>query len=210
MPNKSYPAELVWAASCAAQRVNGSYIKYSGSNNEKLTNRQLVESYLEKELSQINEVDYKTASEMKRYFQGMIFQIIADQYLSAFETAAIKIAAENTIQYSDIALVCAIPYIYEKKLKEDKVNERIQNATGGTYLKDENISVNIEVLKSIYSKKWSKYYNTGITSEDKIVFFSTYIALNQYHKYDISGKVIDIINQNTSKLKYVKVQKYEN
>lgn len=209
MLNKSYPAELVWAASCAAQRVNGSYIKYQVDSNMR-SNRQLIIEYIEKDIFLISEIDYKTAREMKRYFQGMIFKILAEQYITPFEKAAIEISAKDEISHLDIALIAAIPSIYYVKLKEDNINERLANAKGGTFNKDEKINTTIELLKSVYSRKWAKYYNTGITIDDKVIFFSTYIALKTDHKYDISGKVIDLINENTSKLKYVKVQKYGN
>jgi hypothetical protein len=57
--------------------------------------------------------------------------------------------------------------------KRDETERRVQWARGGSVgVVGEKVTLNIEVLKSIWSQKWNIWFITGVTLEDQVVFFS--------------------------------------
>ena len=94
---------------------------------------------------------------------------------------------------------------YEKSAKRDDVDRRINFARGG-YVGDigEKVSLNIEVLKSVWSQKWNTWYITGINSEDQVVFFACKESFDIGTHLTITG-VVKGTRDNSTQLNRVKV-----
>jgi hypothetical protein len=197
----SYPTMLVLSAAFAAQRTNKGYYKYSvpdGSyvdgegvpSEAKVTNRELVYKYLEDQ-SNINNEDRANAEKLKAYYQGKLFKVLAEGYVSEFDRSAMKLVErEELIGSYDMAIATSLPASYFKGVQRDEGEQRAKFAQGG-YLGSvgDRVTANIEVLKCIFSQKWNVYFITAITDKDQSIFFSYKQDVNYGSKFAIKGTV---------------------
>jgi hypothetical protein len=163
----------VFAAACMAQRINGQYIKSIESGINQKTNRQLTEEAL-KDQTLITDADRLQGEIVRKYYKGLTFQVLEGKLLKDFAKNAMEIATNDMVTSTyQLAVVVSLPQSYEKSAKRDNIERRIQWARGGFVgnLSDK-VTVNIEVLKQLWSEKFHTWYITGITTEDQVVFFA--------------------------------------
>lgn len=208
-PQIEYKADDVWAAACAAQRINGSYVKYLNPDiNPEVTetNRMIMDRFLSNPDS-IDQVDRDMAEKVRTYYKAFTFKILRGIKLNEFDNNAMLIANRDTITSSyDVAVTCSLPSCYARGVARDEVNRRIEFANGG-YVGSLGAKVqlkSIEVIKSNFSQQYGVYFVTGITPEDQVVFFS-------YRNTIDPGKIINIAGtvkahrENSTQLNRVKV-----
>ena len=212
---RQYDTLLVLSAACAAQRVNGSYIKFAtvevpsinGTINvHKRTNRELTVEYLDAQ-ENITDADRTMAEEMRRYWNGKMFKVISGEYMNNFDRGIMELMQKETVTEGyDIAVIASMPGSYISSVKRDERDRRVKFSQGG-YIGSvgERVNIQIEVLKCVYSQKWFTFFVTGITTSDQPVFFS--------YKQEVSvGSVLDIVgtvkrqDNNTTQLNRVKVK----
>jgi len=184
-----WPTMDVVAAACAAQRVNGTYIKVKyqlGDDKPRQTNRELVYQYLEDE-SFITDADRLLAEDIKEYFKGYTFKVLSGAYLSEFDRNTMKILEEEfTPEGYNLALLASIPNNYLKAKKRDEADRRTRFAQGGYVGKiGERLNLQVEVIKCVFSQKWGIYYITAMTTNDQAVFFG-------YKQEVATGTVLNI------------------
>jgi len=184
-----WPTMDVVAAACAAQRVNGIYIKVKyqlGDDKPRQTNRELVYQYLEDE-SFITDADRLLAEDIKEYFKGYTFKVLSGAYLSEFDRNTMKILEEEfTPEGYNLALLASIPNNYLKAKKRDEADRRTRFAQGGYVGKiGERLNLQVEVIKCVFSQKWGIYYITAMTTNDQAVFFG-------YKQEVATGTVLNI------------------
>ena len=186
----SYPAELVWAAAAAAHRVVGGYTKGSwqqaeiGSSDNKQSpdkplavavvqsNRTIMEKFIAEK--SVTDADLEEGEKIRKFFQGLTFQILKGKVLSDFDNNALAISCRETITSNyELAVIASLPAGYERGQKRANIQGRINFAKGGFIAKvGDKITLNIEVLKSVYSQQWGVFYSTAITDNDQAIFFS--------------------------------------
>jgi len=205
-------ADNVWAAACQAQRFNGSYVKLSvlteeDKSSNKLSNRQLIETFMV-DSSLITEEDMAQGKKVRAFYQAFTFKILQGKQLSDFDNTAMVIANRDVITSNyDVAVIASLPSCYERGVKRQSVDQRINFARGGFIGSPGNkISTTIEVLKSVYSDKWNTHYITGINSDDQVVFFAFKEQLSVGKFFDIYGTV-KAQRDNSTQLNRVKVIK---
>jgi len=219
MPRKSkvrkeYDTMLVLSAACAAQRVNGSYIKFAtvqvpsinGTVNvHKRTNRELTVEYLELQ-ENITDADRDMAEEMRRYWNGKTFKLLTGEYMSDFDRNMLVLLQKETVTEGyDVAVLASMPNSYQKNLKLDERDRRVKYSQGGYIgIVGERVRTQVEVLKCVYSQKWFTYFVTGITSSDHAVFFSYKQEVTVGNVLNIAGTVKRHQN-NQTQLNRVKV-----
>jgi hypothetical protein len=206
----NYNADDVWSAACAAQRINGSYIKLSVVSESdpattKLSNRMVVEQLLA-DLSGITDEDREQGKKVRAFYQAYTFKILQGKQLSDFDNTAMLIANREVITGNyDVAVIASLPSCYECGVVRQSADQRVNFATGGFIGKaNDKVSVSIEVLKSVFSMKWNTNYVTGITSADQVVFFAYKSDLPIGKMFDIYGTV-KAHRDNTTQLNRVKV-----
>lgn len=173
---RMWPTMDVVAAACAAQRVNGEYIKAHyqlGDENRRNTNRELVYSFLE-DTTNITDIDRQQAQNIKTFYQGFTFKVLSGDYLSDFDRNTMKMLEEEfTPEGYNLAVLTSIPASYLKAIQRDAADRRARFAQGGLIGNvGDKVQMDVEVLKSVYSKNWNTYYISAINSEDQAVFFA--------------------------------------
>lgn len=177
-PVINHNADDVWAAACNAQRINNVYIKFSqisdsDPSNTKLSNRMIAEKLLSEPFN-ITDEDRDQGKKVRAYYQALTFKILQGKRLNEFDNTAMLIANRDVITSTyDVAVICSLPSCYERGVVRQNIDQRINFARGG-YVGTigDKVLLNIEVLKSLWSRKWNTWYVTGITSEDQVVFFA--------------------------------------
>jgi hypothetical protein len=210
----NFNADDVWAAACQAQRINGAYVKLSmiSESDPELTkksNRMILESLLADTFT-ITDEDREQGKKVRSFFQAFTFKILQGKQLSEFNNTAMLIANRDVITSNyDVAVIASLPSSYERGVKQQTVEQRINFARGGYISTVGNkVSVNnVEVLKSVYSEKWGTNFVTGINNEDQVVFFAFKEALEVGKTISIQGTVKSQRNPNTTQLNRVKVIK---
>lgn len=181
-----YNADEVWACAVAAQRINGQYVKMvvsyataeeilpnSLQGPAKETNRMII-SRLLADPSQITDADREQAKLVRSYYQGLTFKILQGKLLSEFDNNALVISNRDEIENMlDIAIIASLPSCYERSVKRDTINRKLEHATGGFIGNvGDKVRVNIEVVRSVFSQQWNTYFISGVTTDDQAVFFS--------------------------------------
>ena len=217
-PSLNFVADDVWAAACAAQRINGAYVKMVSSyatteeitpnslqEPAKETNRQILDRFLA-DTSLITNADREQGELVRKYYKGFTFKILQGKKLNDFDNNAMVIANRDVIESNyDIAVIASLPSCYERAVQRDNINRKLETANGGFIGRvGDKVKVTVEVMRSNFSQQWNVYFIAGVTDKNQAVFFS-------YKQPIDSGKVIvaqgtvKAHRDNTTQLNRVKV-----
>lgn len=184
----SISADTVWAASCAAQRINNDYIKIE--EETKVPNRTLMIQFIQKPET-ITEADYEMAKDVRKYFQALTFKVLKGEKLNDFQNNVMLISNRDIITENfDLSVIASLPNSYLKGKNRDNIVSRIRFAQGG-YIGQplDKVSFTGEVLRNVYSQQWNTYYITCINEQDQVVFFSYKNSLLEGTKVSLTGTV---------------------
>jgi len=189
-PTINYNADDVWAAACAAQRVNGAYVKVVPEGQTGKTNKELALEFLA-DTSKIADEDRKQGEVVRTYYKGLTFKILQGKALNEFSNNAMVIANRDEITSSyDLAVMISLPSCAERGLARDAADRRVNAAAGGYIAAvGTKVTTEIEIVRSVYSQQWGVYFNTGINDKDQAVFFAFKESLTNGSKYKIAGTV---------------------
>ena len=209
-PVLNIPAENVWSAAVAAQRINGAYVKLSVLSESDpsmscQSNRKIIESLLV-DPAGITDEDREQGKKVRSFYQAFTFKILKGTRLSEFDNNAMLIANRDVIEGNyDVAVIASLPSCYERGVLRQSADQRVSFATGGFIGKaNDKVSASIEILKSVYSIKWNTNYVTGITTDDQVVFFAYKEALDIGKTLNITGTV-KAHRDNSTQLNRVKI-----
>lgn len=193
----------VWAAACAAQRVNGSYYKESTylwdesthvNKLDKRRNRDIMMEFLyNPDRLLVEDVE---AGEQARDFlrNDLTFRALKGK-LTEFDSATSKCLAVTdqfyTVQHRyELAVVAALPASAARSQAQQNQVERVRFSKGGLIAQPgDKVSAQVEVLTSVYSKNYGVYWIKGITDQDQPVFFSAKKAHNTGTWLSVTGTV---------------------
>ena len=207
----NYNADDVWGAAVQAQRINGSYVKLtmiseSDPTLTKLSNRMIVEKLLADPFT-ITDEDREQGKKVRAFFQAYTFKILQGKALNEFNNTAMLISNRDVITSTyDVAVIASLPSSYERGVKQQTVDQRINFAQGGHVgTIGDKVNLNVEIVKRIWSEKWMTSFVTGITPEDQVVFFAFKHELEIGKTISIQGTVKGQREPNTTQLNRVKV-----
>jgi hypothetical protein len=183
----------VWGAAAAAQRINGSYIKVppADENSEYITetNRAIISNFLS-DTSLISDADKEQGELIRNYYKGLTFKILQGVKLNDFDSTALAIANRDVIDSSyDIAVIASLPSCYVRAKSYDDANARVRDASGHISTVGNKVTLDIEVIKCVYSVNYNVFFVTGLTSDNKAVFFSYRERVERGNNITVTGKV---------------------
>jgi hypothetical protein len=198
----NYPTELVFAAACAAQRINGEYIKavkWPDRPTEGDT-RQFNRGLMVKLLSPgkctdtgdyITDDDTAHGIEVRKYYQTLTFKILKGKPLTEFESNVLALCNRDEIGSNyDLAIVASLPSGYARSVNRDTVENRVKFATGGFIgAIGDKVTLNVEILRTFFSQQWNVFFVTALTDDDKALFFSFKNKPDDGAKLRIKGTV---------------------
>ena len=208
-PRKSAPARInpvlqvgyavsdVWAAACAAQRINGDYVKeYVYEWDEvaqtnkvaKDKNRNIMMHFLANP-DQLLVEDVEAGEQLRNWLQNdLTFRALKSQ-LTEFDSAAQKCLAVAdrffTVSHRyELAVIAALPNSHAKAKSREATQDRLR-ATSGELIGNigDKLQLNVEVIRSVFSKNWNIWFTTAVTADNKAVFFSyrQQLVTGQFH-----------------------------
>ena len=180
-----YSVSDVWAAACAAHRVNDGYFKEEQWMRNatppyiaKRKNRDVMMEFLMSP-TDLTVDDVERGEHCRKFLENdLTFRTLKGK-TGDFDTAIKKVLAvqdhfDTHYHKYELAIVACLPASVERSEIRQASESRVQFAQGG--LIDEvgnKVQVNIEVLNSNYSKQYNIYWVRGITEADQAVFFSS-------------------------------------
>lgn len=219
MPKKTtsyimYNADDVWAASCAAQRINNGYLKKdvfsddSAVGPKRMDNRSLMHFVMEHKLQ--TKEDYEQATLLREYMQGLLLKQLTGK-INEFEKSSLRYANQEEFSskdYLSFAFIACLPSSYERAMKRDQEQEDM------AYLSESSMHIGqvgdkvlleIKVLKSVFSRNYMTNFITAVTDQN-LVFFAYKNALEKNKQYKISGTVKAHRDNNQTQLNRVRIK----
>lgn len=214
---------------CAAQRINGDYLK----NNEsvfdkdgkflfvKHDNKTLIRNALglvtlgndEPEFKvhpiTVLEEDRVNAEEIRKYFRRLMFSAIKGE--NEFQIEVNTILNEDEMSGNKIGYVACLPSVYLRDRTRSSFEKRSKDLDDG-YIADKDTWIHnkdCEILQCIRSKNFEAF-NVDAIINNKLVSWFTKFELKQGPAIIIKGKVKDhshnwLTKKSTTRLNYVKV-----
>ena len=184
-PGDLFPVATVWAAACAAQRINGRYIKqdefdYPEGGQAVLTataSRTTMKELLANP-DRLTAQDFEQGAECKTFLQNDITFRALKNKLTEFDSATSKVLAveENfdSAQHKyELAVIASLPASRTRALERQATDSRVRQATGAYVgAVGDKVALDVEVIKTNYSQQWNTWYATAITSDNRAVFFA--------------------------------------
>ena len=182
-----YSVSDVWGAAYHAQRINGAYIKQDEwewpSENatamqlKRKSNRNIMIEALDNPFM-ITDEDRAAGEQCLKFISNdMTFRALQNK-LTDFDRSVMKITAVTDrffpqMHKLELATVACLPNSHERALKRIEEQDRL-NQTTGAYIGtvSARVTVNIEVVRCMFSQKWNRWYASGITENNEQVFFA--------------------------------------
>jgi hypothetical protein len=207
----------VWAAACAAQRVNGEYLKEGlntyGEKGEVLTtkrrNRDIMLEFLHNPDRLLTE-DVEAGEQVRDFLSKDITLRALKGQLKDFDQSVSRCLAVTDRFYTvthryEMAVIASLPSSANRSQQRQNVTERMQFARGGLIGQPgDKVTTNAEVLISSYSPQYNIFWIRAITDQDQPVVFSSRQKFDAGTTLTIQGKV-KAHKDNVTQLNYVKV-----
>jgi hypothetical protein len=181
-----HSVDNVWGAAVAAQRMNGSYLKETTyildmdrniSVVDKRRNRDIMAEILENP-ALLTVEDIAQGQECRKFLQNDITFRALKNKLTEFDTAVSKVLAVaedfDTVKHKyELAVVACLPQSHTRSVAREANQARIQQTTGEYIgqVKDK-VTLNVEIIRCVFSQNWNTWFATAITQDNQAVFFS--------------------------------------
>jgi hypothetical protein len=181
MSKKEFPTQQVLELACAAQRVNGAYIKedapvYSEDGAFmylKHTNKMQMLCTLEPAIwtadpkdapmpLKVLPEDVALAEEIRKHFRKFLFSAIEGE--NDFQTNINTILAGNTVKQNQFGYVACLPSVHVRDVAQTKVKKAARAVEEGYLglIGDNLKDLDCEILESIKSKNFEGYNISAI------------------------------------------------
>ena len=209
MSKKEFPTQQVLELACAAQRINGAYIKedapvYSEDGAFmyiKHTNKMQMLCTLEPAIwtadpkdapmpLRVMPEDTVQAEEIKKYFRKFLFSAIEGE--NDFQTNINTILAGDTVKQNQFGYVACLPSVYVRDVAQTKVKRAAKAveegvlAEIGSTVKD----LDAEIISSVKSKNFEGW-NIDAIINNKMVSWMNKTDLNLGPAVIVKAKVKD-------------------
>ena len=177
-PTLNYPADLVWAAACAAYRVNGGYHKYPEIVEGKIvkpTNRELVQQYLnDSGHGAVTAADLAQGRLCRQTLANSATMSALKNKLSEWGLLSHQMAELDTITSDyEISVITAMPKSYDQTVLRENTDNRLAHCDASPVARiNERVTLLGEIVRCNYSNQYHTFYVTVITNANQQVFFA--------------------------------------
>jgi hypothetical protein len=181
-----HSVDNVWGAACAAQRINGSYVKETQHRFDENLNTTVVERLRNRDImtdllanpALLTVEDIAQGQECRKFLQQDITLRGLKSRLTEFDTAVSKTVAvseefDSVTHKYELAVVASLPASHQRSLARQDVDSRVRQSAGGYVgAVDAKIQMDVEVVSANYSHTYNIFWVTAITADNQAVFFS--------------------------------------
>jgi len=201
-------ADLLWAASCTAFRINNGYYKQPeviGDQVVRPTNRELVKQALAN-AAMITDADRTMGSDCRRYLATAVTLQALKAELGEWAKITARVCGLDTVtSMYDLSVITAMPQSYVKALKKESVDARLARCDDSHVGQLGNkVELVVEILRNNYSAKYNTWFVSAITQDNQAVFFAYREELKSDRTLKIRGTVKRLVDRATQ-LNRVKV-----
>jgi len=198
-----HSVDNVWGAACAAQRINGSYVKetqYQFDEAKQTTvvvkqrNRDIMADILANP-ALLTVEDIALGQQCRKFLEQDITLRGLKGRLTEFDTATSKTIAVSesfdTVKHKyELAVVASLPASHQRSLARQDVDSRVRQTTGGYVgAPDAKVAFDVEVVSANYSHTYNIFWVTAITQDNQAVFFSYRSKLTTGSWIQVKGTV---------------------
>jgi hypothetical protein len=217
-PSVTYSVSDVWAAACAAQRINGVYSKehvfeYRDNAPPKLVlrkNRDVMMEFLANPDRLLVE-DVERGEACREFLTSDLTFRTLQNKTTSFDDAVRKVLAveerfDARLNRYELAIVACLPASVARSQARQTVDQRVRFARGGYIgnLGNKVMIKDVEVIGANYSQQYNIFWICGVTDQDQVVLFSNKESFDVGSHLTIQGKV-KAHRDNLTQLNYVKV-----
>jgi hypothetical protein len=212
-PTLNYTADQVWAAACAAYRVNGGYFKQPQVTEQGVitrpTNRELVQQYLV-EPGVVTASDVDQGRKCRQDLVNAATMSALKNRATEWTLLTAQMAALDTITTDyQVSVITAMPKSHDQTLVRESADGRLAYCEAEPVgVANQMVAVQGEVVRSNYSAKWTTFYVTVITDTNHQVFFAYRENLEPGKLVKLRGRVKRHADRATQ-LSRVKLEKQE-
>ncbi len=190
-----YPAHEVWAAACAAYRINGGYRKYPDIQDGRIVapaNRDLVKLYLG-----MDHCDFVTAADRsqgplcQQTLKNSVTLLALKGELDEWSLLVARMTAlEDVTTDYEVSVITAMIKSYDQVVARENTNSRLAHCDGTAVGRvNEVLTLEGEIVRVSYSNRFNTYYTTVITTANQQVFFAYRERLATSKKIRFCGRV---------------------
>ena len=198
-----HSVDNVWGAACAAQRINGSYVKETQHQFDENTNTMVVVKQRNRDVMSdilanpalLTVEDIAQGQECRKFLQQDITLRGLKGRLTEFDTAVSKTVAvseefDSVTHKYELAVVASLPASHQRSLARQEVDSRVRQTAGGYVgAPDAKIDLDVEVVSANYSQSYGIFWVTAITQDNQAVFFSYKSKLTTGSWIQIKGTI---------------------
>jgi hypothetical protein len=196
MSKKEFPTQQILELACAAQRVNGSYIKESEAvwaedgvyMYTKQTNKMLMLCTLDHAIWSADPKDapmplkplpedVAQAEEIRKYFKRLLFAAIEGE--NEFQTNINSFLSSDNIETKNFGYIACLPSVYVRDLSQNKL-KKVSRSVDEGYLGEVGSAIkdlDAEILSSVKSKNFEGW-NIDAIINNKMVSWINKTSLN--------------------------------
>lgn len=194
-PDFRYPAEQVWAAACAAYRINGGYFKYPEVVEGKIvrpTNRDLVKLYLGIDNCEfVTDADHQQAALCQQTLKNSVTLRALRGELDEWSLLVARMTAlEDVTTDYEISVITALPKNYYQIIERENINSRLAHCDNTALGRvNELVTLEGEIVRVNYSNRFNTFYTTVITDDNQEVFFAYRERLATTRRIRFCGRI---------------------
>jgi len=193
-PTLDLTADQVWAAACAAYRVNGGYLKHPEVTAEgrivRPTNRELVKQYLA-EPGVVTADDVEQGRKCRQDLVNAATMSALKNKATEWTQLTAQMASLDVITTDyQVSVITAMPKSHNQTLARETVDGRLaycDNTPVGPV--NHRVDIMGEVVRSNYSNQYNTHYVTVITQDNRQVFFAYRARIEPGANIRICGRV---------------------
>ena len=226
VPLKTVSTQEALAMACAAQRINGSYIKDTrrfseAENKTQFSNKEIVKfayhgdpSYLPTDYVKPTptEEDYAQVAEIQKWMRRYVMLGLAD--LDDFKRDMINSVSADVVPVNNLGRIAFIPEFVKRDQHETGLTKEIRiEYRNSQYLgKEKDVVEGVaKILDKRYSAQWESYNYTAVIDGNLISFMNKF-EHNVGDMKRIKAKVKaqgtnKLFSANETRLNYVKIYK---
>ena len=226
VPMKSVSTQEALAVACAAQRINGGYVKDTRrfsepTNKTQFSNKEIVKFAYHRDTFVLpmdyvrpipTEEDYVQVAEIRKWMRRYVMLGLAD--LDSFKREMIESVSQDTVAINNLGRVAFIPEFVKRDKHETGLTKEIRvEYRDSQYLGKEKDVVEgvIKILDKRYSTQWESYNYTAVMDGNLLSFMNKF-EHNVGDMKRIKAKVKaqtknKMFSANETRLNYVKIYK---
>jgi hypothetical protein len=208
----TFTLQQCMAAACAAQRINGKYVRRDDSTEEFPANNWLTINILKENSDKVMDVDQENSRMVITYLEHKLPELIAET-LQDYWRNAVLLTDKRDIgieDYRTFAFLASVPgSVYNACTREqvaESLAKQVENSRCIGTVGKEFPRTQVTIIGSVYSRNYFKHYHTAYTADGDVIRFPLSEQLDTGSQPTIAGR-IHKHDGNMTVLHYVRVKK---